>query len=116
MRKVWFLLPLLLLACTPPGPSLSLSPSRALVGEEVEARLRGITGLEARVFVGGVEAEVTLRAEERVRFRVPAVPGGPKPVRVVATGQALDADVVTSLLDRPVESVDMLPPRVRIAS
>lgn len=84
MRKVWFLLPLLLLACTPPGPSLSLSPSRALVGEEVEARLRGITGLEARVFVGGVEAEVTLRAEERVRFRVPAVPGGPKPVRVVA--------------------------------
>lgn len=42
--------------------------------------------------------------------------GTPKPVRVVATGPALDADVVTSLLDRPVESVDMLPPRVRIAS
>lgn len=83
MRRLWFWLPLLFLACTPPGPSLSLFPGRALVGEEVEARLNGMTGLGARVFVGEVEAEVTLRERERVRFRVPAVPGGPKRVRVV---------------------------------
>ncbi len=101
MRKAWFLLPLLLLACTPPGPSLSLSPSRALVGEEVEARLKGMTGLGARVFVGEVEAEVTWRQQERVRFRVPVVPGGPRPVRVVVGNQEARGELgVLGMVDR----------------
>ncbi len=42
--------------------------------------------------------------------------GSPKPVRVVATGGALDKDVVSALLDRQVESSEVLPPRIRIAS
>ncbi|WP_114312079.1 S8 family peptidase [Thermus caldifontis] len=87
MRRTWFLLPLLLLACTPQTPSLTLSPSRALVGEEVEARLGGMRGLGARVWVGEVEAQVTLAEADRVRFLVPQVPGGPKPVRVLAGGR-----------------------------
>ncbi|MFN3179305.1 MAG: peptidase S8, partial [Thermus sp.] len=101
MRKAWFLLPFFLLACTPPGPSLSLFPSQALVGEEVEARLKGMTGLGARVFVGEVEAEVTLQEQERVRFRVPPVPGGSKPVRVVAGNQMAQGELgVLGTVDR----------------
>lgn len=42
--------------------------------------------------------------------------GSPKPVRVIATGGALDKDVVSALLDRQVESSEVLPPRIRIAS
>ncbi|WP_243026993.1 S8 family peptidase [Thermus albus] len=87
MRRVWFLLPLLLLACGPAGPSLTLFPSRALVGEEVEASLSGMTAQGARVWVGEAEAQVTSIEARRVRFRVPEVPGGPKPVRVVAGGR-----------------------------
>jgi len=37
-----------------------------------------------QVFVGSVEATVTAREAGRLRFKVPSVPGGPQPVRVVA--------------------------------
>jgi subtilisin len=82
---------LLLSACTPGSPGLSLFPGRAAQGEEVEARLTGLRAAEARVFVAGVEAEVTAREEGRLRFRVPGVPGGPQPVRVVAGGREAQA-------------------------
>ncbi|PZA05981.1 MULTISPECIES: S8 family serine peptidase [unclassified Meiothermus] len=83
MRK-WLWIVLLLSACAPAGPTLTLSPGRAALGEEVEARLQGMSIEGARVFVAGAEAEVTLREGNRLRFRVPSVPGGPQPVRVVA--------------------------------
>ncbi|KGQ22045.2 S8 family peptidase [Thermus filiformis] len=81
----------MLSACTPESPGLSLFPGRAALGEEVEARLTGLRAAEARVFVAGVEAEVTAREEGRLRFRVPGVPGGPQPVRVVAGGREAQA-------------------------
>uniref|UniRef100_UPI0026355057 S8 family peptidase n=1 Tax=uncultured Thermus sp. TaxID=157149 RepID=UPI0026355057 len=84
---LWIWLPLLLWACSSQRPSLTLFPGRALVGEEVEARLSGMQGSGARVWVGEAEAQVTLAEPSRVRFRVPEVPGGPKPVRVVAGGR-----------------------------
>ncbi|MFN4232775.1 hypothetical protein [Thermus sp.] len=60
-----------------------------------------MTGLGARVFVGEVEAEVTLQERERVRFRVPPVPGGPKPVRVVAGNQMAQGELgVLGTVDR----------------
>ncbi|MCS6867681.1 MAG: peptidase S8, partial [Thermus sp.] len=58
---VWVLLGAWLAGCGPSEPSLTLYPSRAVPGEEVEARLSGMGGLEARVYVGEVEAEVTAR-------------------------------------------------------
>ena len=77
----WFWL-LLLSSCTP-SPSLSLSPSRAALGEEVEARLGGMSAEGAQVFVGGAPATVTMREGNTLRFQVPNVPGGPQTVRVV---------------------------------
>ncbi len=97
MCKRWWLVLLWLLgslyACTPTEPSLSLFPSRARPGEEVEARLQGMRGLEARVVVGGVEAEVVRRELSRVVFRVPALPGGPKPVQVESGGRRAEASL-----------------------
>ncbi|RIH83414.1 Subtilisin E [Meiothermus luteus] len=80
----WWIWSLVLLAgCGSSGPSLVLFPSRARVGEEVEARLVGLSGLEAQVFVGQTPAEVTAREANRLRFRVPSVSGGPQAVRVL---------------------------------
>lgn len=73
--------------CSPQSPSVSLSLSRAAPGEEVEARLAGISSQGALVYVGGVEALVTGRDGGRLWFRVPGLPGGPQPVRVVSGGQ-----------------------------
>ncbi|AEV15192.1 Peptidase S8 and S53 subtilisin kexin sedolisin [Thermus sp. CCB_US3_UF1] len=95
---VWVLLGAWLAGCGPSEPSLTLYPSRAVPGEEVEARLSGMGGLEARVYVGEVEAEVTAREVRAVRFRVPALPGGPKPVRVVSGSQ--EAQGTLGLLGR----------------
>lgn len=83
MRRC-FLLALMLVACAPSNPGLSLYPGRALPGEEVEARLSGMETQEARVFVGGLEATVVAREASTLRFQVPSLPGGPKEVRVVA--------------------------------
>ncbi|AGK04025.1 S8 family peptidase [Meiothermus ruber] len=88
MRQWLYLLVLLVPACTPTPPSLSLSPSRAALGEEVEARLEGMSAEGARVFVGETEAAVTLREATTLRFQVPAnLPGGPQEVRVVRGAQ-----------------------------
>lgn len=86
MRR-WFWSVLLLLSACTPSPSLALFPSRAALGEEVEARLSGMGSEGAQVFVGGAPATVTAREGSTLRFRVPNVSGGPQSVRVVAGGQ-----------------------------
>lgn len=83
----WLIWVLVGVGCSPHPPTVSLSPSRAAIGEEVEARLFGISGLEAQVYVGGVAAQITAREAGRLRFSVPSGPGGPQPVRVVHGGQ-----------------------------
>lgn len=91
MRR-WFWLALLVVsACAPSGPSLSLFPSRAALGEEVVARLSGMASEGAQVFVGGTNATVTAREGNTLRFRVPNVSGGPQVVRVVAGAQQAQA-------------------------
>lgn len=87
MRR-WFLLVLVLVACAPSNPGLSLYPGRAVPGEEVEARLSGMGAQGAQVFVGEAMAEVTAREASTLRFRVPNLPGGPKVVRVVGEKEA----------------------------
>lgn len=89
MRK-WLWL-LILTACTPSVPSVSLSPNRAAVGEEVQAALTVLEAQSAQVYVGGTEAEVTAREPGALRFRVPALPGGPQVVRVVSGGREAQA-------------------------
>jgi len=90
----WFWLAVLLIgACTPTGPSLSLSPSRAARGEEVEARLSGMEASGAQVFVGTKAATITAREGNRLRFQVPDVPGGPQTVRVVKGTQEARASL-----------------------
>lgn len=91
-RWFWFAV-LLIGACTPTGPSLSLSPSRAALGEEVEARLSGMSAEGAQVFVGGAPATVTMREGNRLRFQVPTVPGGPQTVWVVQGTQEARASL-----------------------
>jgi subtilisin len=90
----WFWLLLLLSSCTP-SPSLSLSPSRAALGEEVEARLGGMSAEGAQVFVGTEPATVTMREGNTLRFRVPNVnvAGGPQTVRVVQGTQEARASL-----------------------
>jgi len=88
----WFWLLLLLSSCTP-SPSLSLSPRRAALGEEVEARLGGMSAEGAQVFVGGAPATVTMREGNTLRFRVPNVAGGPQTVRVVQGTQEARASL-----------------------
>ncbi|MEN2981138.1 MAG: S8 family serine peptidase [Thermus sp.] len=95
---IFWVLGFLWTGCAPSRPSLTLYPSRAVPGEEVEARLSGMVGLEARVYVGETEAEVTAREARAVRFRVPALPGGPKLVRVVSGAQ--EAQGTLGLLGR----------------
>jgi len=87
----WFWL-LLLSSCTP-SPSLSLSPSRAALGEVVEARLGGMSAEGAQVFVGTEPATVTMREGNTLRFRVPNVAGGPQTVRVVQGTQEARASL-----------------------
>lgn len=101
MRR-WFWLALLVVsACAPSGPSLSLFPSRAALGEEVEARLSGMASEGAQVFVGGTNATVTAREGNTLRFRVPNVSGGPQVVRVEAGGQEAQATLgVLGQVDR----------------
>ncbi|WP_027876621.1 S8 family peptidase [Meiothermus cerbereus] len=88
----WFWLLLLLSSCTP-SPSLSLSPSRAALGEEVEARLGGMSAEGAQVFVGTEPATVTMREGNTLRFWVPNVAGGPQTVRVVKGTQEARASL-----------------------
>jgi subtilisin len=90
----WFWLLLLLSSCTP-SPSLSLSPSRAALGEVVEVRLGGMSAEGAQVFVGGAPATVTMREGNTLRFRVPNVnvAGGPQTVRVVQGTQEARASL-----------------------
>lgn len=102
MRR-WFWLALLVVsACAPSGPSLTLSPTRAALGEEVVARLSGMGSEGAQVFVGGTNATVTAREGNTLRFRVPPdVSGGPQSVRVVAGGQEAQATLgVLGQVDR----------------
>lgn len=101
MRR-WFWLALLVVsACAPSGPSLSLFPSRAALGEEVVARLSGMASEGAQVFVGGTNATVTAREGNTLRFRVPNVSGGPQVVRVVAGAQQAQATLgVLGQVDR----------------
>ncbi len=88
MRQWLYLLVLLVPACTSTPPSLSLSPSRAALGEEVVAQLGAMSAEGVRVFVGETEAAVTLREATTLRFRVPTnLSGGPKEVRVVRGAQ-----------------------------
>ncbi|WP_337845623.1 S8 family serine peptidase [Thermus sp.] len=98
---LWSVL-LLVSACAPSSPSLSLSPSRAALGEEVEARLGGMSAEGAQVFVGGTEAAVTLREATTLRFRVPTnLSGGPQVVRVVRGTQEARATLgVLGQVDR----------------
>lgn len=91
--KRCFLLALMLVACAPSNPGLSLYPGRALPGEEVEARLSGMETQEARVFVSGLEATVVAREASTLRFQVPSLPGGPKVVRVVAGSREASASL-----------------------
>ncbi len=60
MKKLlWLALGLLLLGACNPGPaSVHLFPSRAMVGEEVTATLRGASPEGAKVEVEGTQAEV----------------------------------------------------------
>lgn len=101
MRR-WFWLALLVVsACAPSGPSLTLSPTRAALGEEVVARLSGMGSEGAQVFVGGAIATVTAREGNTLRFQVPNVSGGPQVVRVVAGGQEVRATLgVLGQVDR----------------
>ncbi|WP_027883391.1 S8 family serine peptidase [Meiothermus rufus] len=100
MRR-WFWSVLLLLSACTPSPSLSLFPSRAALGEEVEARLSGMGSEGTQVFVGGTSATVTAREGNTLRFRVPNVSGGPQAVRVVAGGQEARATLgVLGQVDR----------------
>lgn len=95
MRR-WFWLALLVVsACAPSGPSLSLFPSRAALGEEVVARLSGMASEGAQVFVGTEPATVTMREGNTLRFRVPNVnvAGGPQTVRVVQGTQEARASL-----------------------
>ena len=113
----WFWLLLLLSSCTP-SPSLSLSPSRAALGEEVEARLGGMSAEGAQVFVGTEPATVTMREGNTLRFRVPNVAGGPQTVRVVQGTQeartslnvlgqvARDRVLLRLPLNQPLRSLD----------
>jgi len=113
----WFWLLLLLSSCTP-SPSLSLSPSRAALGEEVEARLGGMSAEGAQVFVGTEPATVTMREGNTLRFWVPNVAGGPQTVRVVkgtqearaslnVLGQVVRDRVLLRLpLNQPLRSLD----------
>jgi subtilisin len=83
MRKLFLFLALLFSsACGPTPLQVSLSPQRALVGEEVTATLTGARAEGARVWVGGEEAEVVRASGSALVFRVPAVAGGPKEVEV----------------------------------
>ena len=83
MRKLWLFLALLFLsACGPTPLQVSLSPQRALVGEEVTATLTGAQAEGARVWVGGEEAEVVRASGSTLVFRVPQVGGGPRAVEV----------------------------------
>ncbi|MEZ0320970.1 MAG: peptidase S8, partial [Thermus sp.] len=107
MHRWFWLAWLLLSACTPSGPSLTLAPSRAALGEEVEARLSGMSPEEAQVFVSGVEATVTAREAGRLRFTVPMVAGGPQPVRVVAAGR--EARTTLSVLGQVDRTRALLP-------
>ncbi|GAB5601723.1 hypothetical protein FJNA_02470 [Thermus sp. FJN-A] len=117
MRR-WFWLAFLLLSACTPSPSLSLFPSRAALGEEVEARLSGMSPEGAQVFVGGNEARVTAREGNTLRFLVPNIPGGPQTVRVVAGGQEAQAtlgvlgnvDPSRVLLRLPPNQAPRLPP------
>lgn len=52
------------------------------MGEEVEATLTGASAEGARVAVGGKPAEVVSALRTRLVFRVPKLPGGPKPVEI----------------------------------
>ncbi|RDI96221.1 peptidase S8 [Meiothermus sp. QL-1] len=101
--KLWWLAWALLwvVGCSPQSPSAVLSPSRAAIGEEVEARLSSLNGLEAQVYVGSQPAQITLREAGRLRFTVPNVAGGPQPVRVVAGGREAAATLgVLGQVDR----------------
>ncbi|KIQ53538.1 S8 family peptidase [Meiothermus taiwanensis] len=92
MRQWLWMGLLLLAACAPANPTLTLSPSRAALGEEVTARLSGLTTEGARVFVGGIEAPITFRDGATLHFRVPInLSGGPQPVRVVQGGREAQA-------------------------
>ncbi len=84
LRRLLLALPLALAltACIPGEPTATLRPGRALVGEEVEATLTGASAEGARVAVGGEPAEVVSALGTRLVFRVPELPGGPKPVEI----------------------------------
>ncbi len=83
MRKFFLVLALLFpSACAPAPLQVSLSPQRALVGEEVTATLTGARAEGTRVLVEGVEAEVVRASGNALVFRVPQVGGGPKAVEV----------------------------------
>ncbi|WP_018461653.1 S8 family peptidase [Thermus oshimai] len=124
LRRLLLALPLALAlaACIPGEPTATLRPGRALVGEAVEAILTGASAEGARVAVGGEPAEVVSASGERVVFRVPELPGGPKPVEIqTSRGVARATLEVLGQVDRsrillrlPLGETPKLPPEFRL--